>query len=205
MAYRQQHNKYVLGDRQELLRIHMKIAVRKFADGAEIENVTLAHWQKLFRKIDRDGSGKLNRAEFHAFVREHMKLSKVDYGDDDVVRSAVRASTGALFASVHQCMRAFRGLDRSHVYLLLLLRIFRWLYSGPSMTILVGRFRSTNSSPLRRAGTDVSSDLHAIIRSTGPRTLHLLPLPGRPIEYDTNDCPSDGHFSWLLKAASNGY
>jgi hypothetical protein len=69
----------------------------------------------------------------------------------------------------------------------------------------VGRFRSTNSSPLRRAGTDVSSDLHAIIRSTGPRTLHLLPLPGRPIEYDTNDCPSDGHFSWLLKAASNGY
>ena len=60
VVYDHTTNAYVLGDRQELLRVHMKKAVRKLASGAAI---THNHWNMLFRTLDIDGSGKLNRNE----------------------------------------------------------------------------------------------------------------------------------------------
>ena len=74
-------NKFVLGDRHELLRIRMRIAVARIADG---NDVTMGHWQRLFRKLDRDESGKLDRREFYAFVREYMALPGKDYPDESL-------------------------------------------------------------------------------------------------------------------------
>jgi hypothetical protein len=79
LTYEHDSNKFILGDQHELLRIRMKIAVAQIADGAEI---TMGHWTRLFRKLDRDGSGKLDRREFYAFVREYMALPGKDYPDE---------------------------------------------------------------------------------------------------------------------------
>jgi len=81
VIYEEDRNKFVLGDQYQLLRIRMRMAVEKTADGAE---VTQAHWIKLFRRLDRDESGKLDRKEFYAFVRDVMKLSPKDFPDKNI-------------------------------------------------------------------------------------------------------------------------
>lgn len=79
LLHEQDTNKFILGDRHELLRIRMKIAVSGIAEGKDI---TMGHWQRLFRKLDRDESGKLDRREFYAFVRDYMALPSNDYPDE---------------------------------------------------------------------------------------------------------------------------
>lgn len=81
LIYEQQSNKFMLGDQYQLLRIRMRMAVEKIADETA---VTQAHWIKLFRRLDRDESGKLDRKEFYTFVRDMMKLPARDFPDKTI-------------------------------------------------------------------------------------------------------------------------
>eukprot|EP00618_Florenciella_parvula_P013645 CAMPEP_0119534642 /NCGR_PEP_ID=MMETSP1344-20130328/47837_1 /TAXON_ID=236787 /ORGANISM="Florenciella parvula, Strain CCMP2471" /LENGTH=252 /DNA_ID=CAMNT_0007575963 /DNA_START=102 /DNA_END=857 /DNA_ORIENTATION=- len=83
VVYESSTNKYVMGDRHELLRVHMKVQVAKVAAGVPVRQ---DHWYTLFRALDKDGSGKLNRNEFYEFVRgeEFMHMTIGDYPDEAV-------------------------------------------------------------------------------------------------------------------------
>jgi len=59
----------------------MRMAAEEVADGSK---VTQAHWNSLFRRLDRDGSGTLDRKEFYSFVRDTMRMEPVDYPDDAI-------------------------------------------------------------------------------------------------------------------------